>query len=709
MALFQNNTDIQQEQAGKDAATAADEQMIAKMLEKVQSQQEQTTTKLSLYVEKIWQENQIGNKQNRLDMVKLARRCRGEYEPAKLAAIRAFKGSEVFVRLSENKARAAESWIKDIYRGDADTPWVIEPTAIPDLPDETIAQLQQETQMRGQQIEAEIAMSGAVPDRMAVAKLMNEWYEEALDRAKQELVNDAKERCERASKLIKDQNQEGGWNNAFKDFLWYFVRFKAGIIKGPILTKKPKQMWTPNEEGGYSITTEEVLVNDVYAVSPFNFYPSRGMSKINDGNVIEIHELSKQAISSLIGVPGYSEKEIRAVLDEYSRGDLKAKWFTIDDETAVRQVEKERNTQLATNPPTSNTTSTNKEENIFAQEFYGTVPGNLLIEWGVEGEIDPNMQYQANCWKIGKHIIKAVVNPDPLGRKPYHVSSWAKNPSWIWGEGLVEFAEPVEDILNAIVRAHQNNIAIASGPQVEINVDRCDDKSPMYPWKRWFSTGSQMRESKAIEFYQPEMHSGELIASFQHFSKLLDDMTVPAYVQGASQSGVTAGTATVFTQLLAAASRSIKAVVANLDDDIITPYITMCYDYNMKFGDDNATKGDARVVAKGVAGLMAKEQSAQRKVEYLQAVANPVFSQLLGNKNLGAILGDIAKSNDISLPDMARLDGSADIEMQIQQILMAQAGVADPNQANGQIGAGGTGANPQGQNPDGSKAGVNNG
>ncbi|MTV59169.1 hypothetical protein GM547_14085, partial [Streptococcus pneumoniae] len=74
-------------------------------------------------------------------------------------------------------------------------------------------------------------------------------------------------------------------------------------------------------------------------------------------------------------------------------------------------------------------------------------------------------------------------------------------------------------------------------------------------------------------------------------------MTVPAYAQGASQSGVTAGTATVFTQLLAAASRSIKAVVANIDDDIVVPYTQMCYDYNMKFTNDNTIKGDAHVVA----------------------------------------------------------------------------------------------------------------
>ena len=134
----------------------------------------------------------------------------------------------------------------------------------------------------------------------------------------------------------------------------------------------------------------------------------------------------------------------------------------------------------------------------------------------------------------------------------------------------------------------------------------------------------------------------------------------------------------------------------------------MCYDYNMKFGKDIDTKGDANVVAKGVSGLLAKEQQAQRKVEFLQVIANPTFTQILGGKNIGAILGQIAKANDISLPDMDRLDGDTSIESIIQQMTMAQAGV-DANQATGQIGAGGDGVKAQVLNPDGSKAGVMNG
>ena len=680
--------------------------------------------KLSKHLDRVWADVQKDNKSVRLEMINTLRRVRGEYEPVKLAAIRAFKGSEAYIRSSENKARAADSWIKDIYRGDTDLPWDIQPTAIPELPTETLALIEQECHQYAQQMEMQLAPLVGNPDTPVdpnqIAKLIQQYYEERVDAEKAKMDRDAKAKCKRAAELIRDQNQEGGWNDAFKEFLYYFIRLKAGIIKGPILTKKKKQQWQPSEEGGYKLEVIDTLVNDVYCVSPFNFFPSKGMKKISDGDIIELHDLTKQSLADLIGVPGYSEVELRAVLDKFAKGDIKAKWFTVDDETLIKQVTKAKNYTQTTSPPTQNTTD-NSSETIAAMEFYGTVSGVILMEWDAQNEtptmqaLDPNVQYQVNCWKIGDHVIKAVINPDSLGRKPYHISSWSKNPEWIWGEGLLEFSASIEDILNSITRALQNNIAIASGPLVEIDKDRVDDRSPLYPWRQILSTSMQMKnEGPAVNYYQPQMHTGELINAWQFFSKVLDEMTVPAYAQGASQSGVTAGTATVFTQLLAAASRSIKAVVANIDDDIFTPYITMCYDYNMKFSDDDTIKGDARVVAKGVSGLLAKEQQSQRKTEFLQMSATPLLAQILGSQNLGSILAQVAKNNDILLPDMQRLEGNPTADMQLQQMIQAMAGVeqgvtSTQDQGNGNVARGGSAKKPEGQRPDGAKAGVVNG
>lgn len=696
---------IQSAQESEQAKRLAEEARNAEVqaLESEIKRKEVMIDGLSRHFESVWRKAREANKDVRYEMVQALYSCKGKYSDKKLAAIRAFKGSEHFIRNAENKARAAESWIKDIYRGDIDLPWILEPTAIPDLPDETVDEIVGKVSAKSQELIAQqqqmAATNGMPLSDDDISDQLAEYHNTLMEESIKNLQKDALERCRRAALLIRDQNEEGGWNKAFKDFLFYFTRTKAGIIKGPILSKKKKQVWKKDPIAAtFKLTTEETLVPDVYSVSPFDFFPAAGMTDPSDGDIIEIHELTLQAITDLIGVTGYSEERIRRVLDELDSGAIKERWIQLDDEEHVRNAEQslKQNQQHVTalNAPS---------KKVQAMELWGTVPGKYLIEWGVEGDIDQHTQYQVNCWKIGNHVIKAVINPDNLGRKPYHVTSWAKNPAWIWGEGLVEFIQALEEICNAIVRALVNNIGIASGPQVEVNKDRCDDKSPLYPWKRWESTSAQMKEGKAVEFYQPQMQAESLINAYQFFGRLMDEHSVPAYAQGASQSGVTAGTATVFTQLLAAASRSIKAVVANIDDDIITPYISMCYDYNMRFTNDESVKGDARVVARGVAGLLAREQAANRKTEFLNVTANPAFSQILGTKNIAYMLKEIAKANDLNLPDESHFDKVATLldQQMINSMMMPQ----DGGDVNGQVSEGGTPTKPNERNLVGDKMG----
>jgi hypothetical protein len=681
---------------------------LAFLKEKLEAPKEnQVIKKLSLHIGNVFIQNQKDFKATRQKMIKATLSVNGEYDAEMKQAIAAFKGSSIFIRTGETKARAAESWIKDIYRGDQDLPWALEPTAIPDLPDQKQEALKAQTQMQVQRVEEELkALEGKI-DPMQVARMLQDYYEELLDLAKEDLAKEAKERCERAELAIRDQNQEGGWNDAFKDFLYNFVRMPFGVIKGPIQVKATKTAWQPKKGGGYDLVSVDTLVTDVYAPSPFNIYPSKNMKNIKDGDLVEVHELSRQAIFDMIGVPGYKEEEIRAVLTKYDKGALKAKWFTIDDEAAVKQAQKTKVDAAQGGQPLS--TNDLETELILAQEFWGTVSGRMLTEWGAQGTYDEHRQYQCNCWKIGPHVIKAIINPDSMNRKPYHFSSWAKNPNSVVGEGLIEFAQPVEASMNAIARALQNNIAIASGPMVEEDSERVPDDTPLYPWKKFRSTSRQMKNSgPAVQFYQPNMHATELISAYQFFAKVLDEMTVPAYAQGAPQKGVTGGTATVFTQLLAAAARSIKAVVANIDDDIFTPYIQMSYDHNMKTTTDPTMKGDARVVAKGINGLLAREQSAQGKTEFLQIAMTPILSQVLGARNLGALAGQIAKANNIDLPDKTRLEGDATMQSQIDELInMINGGQGSQDNGNMDKG-GGKPAKSQGALPNGDKAGVNN-
>jgi len=57
-----------------------------------------------------------------------------------------------------------------------------------------------------------------------------------------------------------------------------------------------------------------------------------------------------------------------------------------------------------------------------------------LREWGVKG-IDGDEQrfYEATVWLIDDQVIKAVLNDDPMGRRPYYKACYEPIPGYFWG------------------------------------------------------------------------------------------------------------------------------------------------------------------------------------------------------------------------------------------------------------------------------------
>ena len=120
---------------------------------------------------------------------------------------------------------------------------------------------------------------------------------------------------------------------------------------------------------------------------------------------------------------------------------------------------------------------------------------------------DEAQEYDANVWVVGDYIIKAVLNYDPLGEKPYCKTSFIKTPGSFWGKGIPEVIEDLQNICNASARALVNNMGISSGPQVEVNLERIppnEDITQMHPWKIWQVTNDPLGSSSpAVKFTQP--------------------------------------------------------------------------------------------------------------------------------------------------------------------------------------------------------------
>jgi len=637
---------------------------------------------LAGYIRKKWMSAMLAKQQtSEIKMLKSVRARRGEYDPDKLAQLREQGSSTIYMMLTSNKCRAASSWLKDtLVTATEDKPWTIEPSPMPELPPNQVQGIMQQAQQEVQ----ELYMQGTPPtDQQVRERLL-----EMKDMAMSHMQDMAKRTSERMELKMSDQLFEGNWNKAFSEFLDDITTFPSAIMKGPVVRKRPKLKWVPGPNGTYDMSVVDELALEWERVDPFNLYPAADMSDIEDGAIIERHKLSRADLQAMMGVEGFSEDAIRGVLEEYGKGGLRD-WIYVDMNKASAEGKSTMGVQQ------------NPSELIDALQYWGSVQGQLLRDWGMtEEEIpDPLMDYPIEGWVVGHWTIKAAVNPDPMGRKPYFKASYEEVPGAFWGNSVADLCRDTQDICNAAARSLVNNLSIASGPQVVYNIDRLpqgENITQMYPWKVWQVTSDPLAGSAPpMQFYQPNSMAAELMAVYEKFANLADEYTgIPRYMTGDSPAGGAGRTASGMSMLMTNAGKSIKQVIANIDATVIKPAIDRLYFYNMRYGTDPDLKGDINVRAKGAASLVQKEQAQVRQNQFLQiALQSPVVQQVVGMEGIAELLRQSAKTLDLN-PDLIvppveviKQRMINEQAMQQQQMQAAQAG--------GQVQAGGSAPAPR--------------
>lgn len=593
-------------------------------------------------------------------MLKNMRQVYGEYEPGKLAAIRKMGGSEVYVLLTMTKYRAAIAWINDILRATGgERMWAALPTPCASLPPNVEGQIKSEGEELFQMVQENLAALGMMTNPEYIQEEIQKYENEVRDKTQLEIQKEAKKRCERMSLRIDDQMVEGGWDATFWAVISDLVMLKAGIIKGPVIRRRPVHTWV-EKDGDWQMDVQDKLVPEFDRVSPFDWFPLSGATSIKDGG-FERHHLTRSDLVAMIGVPGYREKNIRAALTAYASGRREI----LPTDTQLAQLRDGQTQSLI------------DSDRIEAWEFWGSLQGSLLQQWGIP-VADAELEYEVNAWTVGEYTIRLLLNPDKLGRKPYAVDSFERVPGAFWGKGLPELMTDVQDVCNATARAIVNNAGLASGPQVEVDKSRCGDQEEIWPWKIWPSTNAQMSEAPAIRFTQPTIVVQPLLQVFQTFSGMADDQTgVPKWAHGDSGVGGAGNTSSGLSMLMTYAARGIKEVIAHVDT-MVADVVGRTYDYNMLYDPDKSIKGDARVVARGSSSLLAKEQRLVRTNEFLNSTNNPVDIQIMGLPGRAKLLRTAAKLLDIDTEGVIP-DSDSEIEKLTAMIAQAEAaGISPP-------------------------------
>lgn len=616
---------------------------------------------ITAYMRECWDAAQIAKRPIEYEMLRALRQRNGEYEADKLRQIRDQGGSEVYMMITEVKCRAAESWLRDILLDTGTPPWDLDATPLPEL---SPVQLQEIQAAFADEVMKLVQTTGQAPSKMEMLQLR----EMVAQDYRFELLQEAQVRVDKMKLKISDQFAQGGWETAFNDFITDLVTFPCAFIKGPIVTRQRVLGWGTDEFGRTVVVPKEVLAPEYRRVDPFRIYPEPGISNIKDGYLFEHHRLSRMDLSDLIGIPGYDDEAIRKVL-EIGNGQS---WISEDVELTKNEEERKYYSYMR---PT---------EMYDALEFWGKVSGKMLREWGMSEEDIPDdaREYDTNVWIVGNYVIKAVLNYDPLGEKPYAKSSFIKSPGAFWGKGIPKIIEDLQGVCNAAARALVNNMGISSGPQVEVNLERIppnEDITQLYPWKIWQVTNDPMGSSSpAVRFTQPENNAAALMAVYEKFSRLADDHSgIPAYVYGDLNVQGAGRTSSGLSMLMGAAGKAIRQVVMHIDADIVKPIVERQFVYNMRYDEDESIKGDVQVLPRGAINLAVKETTNVRRIEFLNATANPVDLEIIGKDGRATILREIAKGlqmpADEIVPSREKMDYIGKMQAQAQAAQAAQA------------------------------------
>lgn len=581
---------------------------------------------LAAHIKGHWSQAKQAKQQVEREMLEAVRARAGRYSADMEQKLAAQGGSAIYMMLFATKARQAKALLGDVMLGaGTDKPWTISPSPKPDIPEEDLQQLMQSLQET-------VAQAEMGPEPLSVAEV-RQLMTDAKDRLEQEVMEQATTEAGKAEIMLADLLVEGGYQEAINEFLDDLTVFKTAFLKGPVIRNEKLLTWQRQADGTSTPVVTDTMKMCWERVDPFMMYPAGHAKGVQDAYLFERHRLSRSALSAMIGVEGYNEDAIRAVLDTYGTGGTR-EWLSIDNEKDSAEGR-------------DNVSAFGSNDLIDALQYWGSVSGKMLREWGMEGITDDAQEYPVECWQVGEHTIKCVLNPDPLHRRPYYGDGYSRIPGAFWHNSLYDTITDCVNMCNAAARALANNLGISSGPQVAVNIDRMapgEEISEMHPWKIWqFSSDPMGSGSPPISFFQPSSNVAELMGIYEKFSLMADEYSgIPRYMTGTEGTPGAGRTASGLSMMVGNASKVIKSLVSSLDIHITQKNLRRTFDLKIQTDPTFNFRGDLQIVPRGALSLTVKETANQMRMNFLQQTANPLDLEIIGIEGRANVLREVA-------------------------------------------------------------------
>jgi len=426
---------------------------------------------------------------------------------------------------------------------------------------------------------------------------------------------------------IDDALVETYWRKKIHDVTYNACLYGLGVMYGPLavpsgLTPQQVTMSMFNENDNNEVRPE------CESLSPFEFYAAAGATDIESCD----HAWIRKVVSKPMMV-GFSRN---------------ASMFDIE---MVKDIIRDR--------PNGNWTPEQWEVDVLGANGNDATPNNkytILIRWGwiygedlkalgyevPENEI--NNQVMAQIWMCDSKIISIRSSQLHKDRLPFYIATYAKVAHSIYGCGVAECMSDSQKAYNSCERAKYDNLAYTKGrPIMYIEGGRIENVKDMVdigPGKVILGKASEVPgASKPIDFIPIPCIIKELESTQANLMMLIQEQTgLPNNLMGQGGEGVHNRTSSGASLQYNSAIIPLKGVITNIENDVVIPAITKYKDFFELFSSDESIKGDLKVNALGVSGLVARESGMQKLNLFLQVASqNELWSQQVDMARVGQL------------------------------------------------------------------------
>lgn len=519
-------------------------------------------------------------------------------------------GPDIVMDISSPIVKNIVGLIRDIFVGSTAQPYTINATPVVELPEDVEANLLEKVE---RELETFIAINGG--DVNAVRAQVTE-MRAAVQLEENRKANVA---AERLRTIIADRLYDADWEAQFIDFIDHFCIYPAAIMKAPAVNTRTVMRWD-----GTTVSPTTETVRQVENISPFDFFPAPYATDIQSADyVIERRRLTRNELLQLGSASGYDVDVIAEVFEANPNG-APLPYGSVDDDD-ISDTDIGDKTDM---------------DAFDALGYYGRIRNDLLAEYGIEfAEEEMHGASEAEVWVVGGRVIKCLLNPDPLGRRPFFKACFEKVPSSFWGASPAMKLRDTQRVCTASVRALVRNMQYSSGPIGEVRKGAVKDghaPNAIIPHTiRVVEEDNFGNGAPAYRFYTVPSLSNELVALFDKFMGYGYELIgIPRVAFGSPQGLGTLGrTAGGVSIILNQSTKAIKQALRMIESGLIEPVVQEFINYEIRTSNDPDIRGDIRVYARGVSGLMEQESKngdlewALQSISSMVGVVDPTTGQ----------------------------------------------------------------------------------